>query len=94
VAEQATGAVEQTGGTGSVAHGAESLTHGTEHALEHNPGRPVSWVAVSVIVVGFIVGIPAMVPHMRWWLFWVGVGIVAVGIIMTAAVKTFRDDWY
>ena len=87
MAEQATGAVEETGGTGS-------LAHGTGHELEHNSGKPASWVAVAVIVVGFIVGIPAMVPHMRWWLFWVGVGIVVVGCIMMAAVRTLKDDSY
>jgi hypothetical protein len=95
VAEQATGAVEETGDTGSVAHGSTgSLAHGTEQVPEHNPGRPASWVAISVIVVGFLVGIPAMVPHMRWWLFWIGVGIVVVGVIATAAVKTTSEDWY
>ena len=93
MAEQASGAVAETGSAQSPAHGADqTLGHG-EH-LGHNPGSPMSWVAVAVIVVGFIVGIPAMVPHMRWWLFWIGVGIVLVGCIMTAAVRTFRDDWY
>lgn len=87
MAEQATGAVEETGGAGSLAHGAA-------HELEHNPGKPMSWVAIGVIVVGFCVGIPAMVPHMRWWLFWVGVGIVVIGCIMTLVARTFRDDWY
>jgi hypothetical protein len=87
VAEQATGAVEETGGTGSPAHG-------TAHELEHNPGKPISWVATGVITVGFIVGIPAMVPHPVWWLFWVAVAIVVVGCIMTAAARTFHDDWY
>ena len=95
MAEQATGAVEETGGTGSLAHGSTgSLAQGTEHVSEHNSGRPVSWAAVSVIVVGFLVGIPAMVPHMRWWLFWIGVGIVVLGVLLMAAVKTFSEDWY
>ena len=94
MAEQATGAVEETGGTGSLAHGTGSLAPSTGHELEHNPGKPSSWVAMGVIVVGFLVGIPAMIPHPRWWLFWIGVGIVLVGCIMTVAVRTFRDDWY
>lgn len=87
MAEQATGAVEEAGGAGT-------LTHGAGHGLEHNPGKPMSWVAIGVIVVGFIVGIPGMVPHMRWWLFWLGVGIVVVGCVMTLFAKTFQDDWY
>lgn len=87
MAEQATGAVEETGGTGS-------LAHGTGHAMEHNPGKPMSWVAITVIVIGFLVGGIAMVPHPTWWAFWLGVGIVLVGCIMTVVVRTFRDDWY
>jgi hypothetical protein len=87
VAEQPTGAVEERDTAGS-------LAHGTGHALEHNSGKPMSWVAVGVITVGFIVGIPAMVPHMTWWLFWLGVGIVLVGCVMVAIANTFHDDWY
>ena len=87
MAEQATGAVEETGGAGS-------LVHGTGHALEHNPGKPMSWVAITIIVIGFVVGGVAMVPRPTWWAFWLGVGIVVVGGIMTLFVKTFADDWY
>jgi hypothetical protein len=35
----------------------------------------------------------AMVPEPRWWLFWVGTGIVVVGGIM-ATVGHIFDDWY
>ncbi len=87
MAEQASGTVEETGATGLP-------VHGTGHALEHNPGKPMSWVAVAVITVGFIVGGVAMVPHPTWWAFWLGVGIAVVGCLMTAFAKTFTDDWY
>jgi hypothetical protein len=79
VADQATGSVEP---------------HGTGHALEHNPGKRMSWVAISVIIVGFLVGAIALVPHPTWWAFWLGVGIAVVGCVMTLFAKTFRDDWY
>jgi len=93
VAEQASGAVAETGGAQSLAHGAgQTLGHG-EH-LEHNPGKPMSWVAVAVITVGFIVGGVAMVPRPTWWAFWLGVGIAVVGCLMTLFAKTFTDDWY
>ena len=88
MAEQATGAVEETGGTGSLAY---DTGHVQEH---HNPGKPMSWVAVTIIVIGFLVGGIAMVPHPTWWAFWLGVGIAGVGCITMAAVRTFRDDWY
>lgn len=87
MAEQATGTVEGTGGAGS-------LAHGTGHALEHSSGKPMSWVAITIIVIGFIVGGVAMVPHPTWWAFWLGAGIAVVGCLMTLFTKTFSDDWY
>jgi hypothetical protein len=87
VAEQATGAVEE-------AEGAGSLAHGGAHELAHNPGRPISWVATGVIIVGFLVGGIALVPRPTWWAFWLGVGIAVVGSLITAFAKTFSLDWY
>ena len=63
------------------------------HEPEAHHGRPASWVAVSIIIVGFVVGGIAMVPHPRWWLFWIGTGIVVVGGLYAAAINIF-DDWY
>jgi hypothetical protein len=93
VAEQASGTVEETGGAQSLAYGPEETPGHGEH-LEHNPGRPISWVAIAVITVGFIVGGVAMVPHPTWWAFWLGAGIAVVGCLMTAFAKTFSTDWY
>ena len=87
MAEQASGTVEETGAAGSP-------VHGTDHALEHNSGRPISWVGVAVIVVGFTVGGIAMVPQPTWWAFWLGAGIAVVGCLMLAFAKTFSTDWY
>jgi hypothetical protein len=87
VAEQATGTVEGPGAGGSLATSAG-------HAQEHNPGKPMSWVAVAVIIIGFIVGGVAMVPRPTWWAFWLGAGIALVGCLMTLFAKTFSDDWY
>ena len=93
MAEQASGAVAETGGAQSLARGPEETPGHGEH-LEHNPGRPISWVSIAVITVGFIVGGVAMVPHPTWWAFWLGVGIAVVGCLMTAFAKTFSTDWY
>jgi hypothetical protein len=88
VAEQATGTVQGTGTGGTLAHVAPEA---------HHHGKPISWVAVTVIIVGFIVGgaamLPPLAPPVMWWLFWLGAGIAAVGCIMTLFAKTF-DDWY
>jgi hypothetical protein len=43
VAEQATGTVEGTGTAGALAHGSSHL--------EHNPGRPISWVGTVVVII-------------------------------------------
>ncbi len=84
MAEQASGTVQGTGTAGALAHvGAES----------HHHGKPMSWVAVAIITVGFVIGGIGMVPHPTWWLFWLGAGIAIVGCIMTLFAKTF-DDWY
>ena len=79
-----------TGDTG--AHGLDAQT-GLSHEHEAHHGRPASWVAVSIIIVGFIVGGVAMVPHPKWWLFWAGAGIVVIGGIMALA-SHILDDWY
>jgi hypothetical protein len=92
VAEQASsGTVAGTGDTGG--HGLDAAIGGSAHATEGHHGRRSSWVAVSIIIVGFIVGGVAMVPHPKWWLFWVGTGIVVIGSIMGTATRIF-DDWY
>jgi hypothetical protein len=90
VAEQAT---ETVGGGGDTGVPAVSLP-GTGHAEEHYSGRSISWIAVTIVIIGFIVGGVGMVPHPTWWLFWTGAAIVVVGSIITMFAKTFQDDWY
>ena len=71
----------------SPAEHAAALLHESFH------GRPVSWVAVAVIIIGFIIGGAALVPGPTWWLFWTGVGIALVGVGIGASTKMV-DDWY
>jgi len=81
---------DAAGNTG--AHGLDAQT-GVSYAHEAHHGRPASWVAVSIIIIGFVVGGIAMVPSPKWWLFWTGAGIVVIGGIMAAAAHIL-DDWY
>ena len=81
---------EAAGNTG--AHGLDVQT-GLSHIHESHHGRPASWVAVSIIVVGFTVGGIALPVGPTWWLFWVGTGIVVIGAIFAASIRIF-DDWY
>ena len=67
--------------------------HGSAAHEESHHGRPVSWVAVAIIVIGFTVGGIAMVPAPKWVLFWVGAGIAIVGTLIAMFSRTF-DDWY
>ena len=60
-------------------------------AQNSHGGRASSWLAVIVIWIGFGVGGAAMVPEPKWWLFWIGVGIAAVGGIIGLAVHIFDD---
>jgi hypothetical protein len=56
-------------------------------------GRAVSWVAVSIIVAGFVVGGLGLVIGPTWVAFWVGVGLVVVGGLLALATN-ISDDWY
>ncbi len=72
---------------------AEPLAHYGAAELHHH-GKPMSWIAVTVVIIGFTVGGIAMVPHPTWWAFWLGAGIAIVGCVMTLFARTFTDDWY
>ena len=56
-------------------------------------GRPMSWVAVSIIMAGFLVGGLGLVFGPTWWLFWAGLGAAIVGGLLALGTHIF-DDWY
>ena len=87
MAEQAAGTVEgptEPGGT---------LAYDPAH-LEHNPGRPISWVGTSVVVVGFIIGGIAFYPAPHWIPFWIGAGVAIIGCLILLFSKAMSTDWY
>jgi hypothetical protein len=86
VAEQATGTVEGTGTAGALAHGSSHL--------EHNPGRPISWVGTIVVIIGFIIGGIAFVPKPDWLIFWIGTGVAIIGCLVLLFSKAMSTDWY
>jgi hypothetical protein len=95
VAEQATDALEGTSGAlASTGTGApDTMAHAAGH-LEHNPGKPMSWVGVAIVIVGFVIGGIAMVPAPHWVIFWIGAGVAAIGCLTLLFTKTFSTDWY
>lgn len=73
---------------------AVTLLPGAPHASAHNPGRPISWVGTSIVVVGFVVGGIGFVPAPNWIVFWIAAGIAIVGLLVLAFSKAMNTDWY
>jgi hypothetical protein len=53
----------------------------------------VSWVAVSIIMVAFLIGGLALVFGPTWWLFYASLGLAVVGGLIALATNIF-EDWY
>ena len=66
---------------------------GTPGHYEAFHGRPVSWVAVGIMMAGFICGGFALVFGPAWWAFWTGLGLVVVGGLLALSTGIF-EDWY
>ena len=77
----------------------EITARGSAAATEPYPsyhGRTVSWVAVGIMMAGFLIGGLALVFGSHgpiWWLFWVGAAVTVVGLLTSVATNTF-EDWY
>jgi hypothetical protein len=56
-------------------------------------GRPVSWVAVSMIMLAFLIGGLALILGPVWWLFWGSAGLAVIGGLLALVTNIF-DDWY
>ena len=67
---------------------------GTAHSEAHNPGRPISWVGVAIVIIGFIIGGIAFFPAPHWTIFWIGTGVAIVGCLSLLLTKTMNEDWY
>ena len=66
---------------------------GAAAAHEGHHGRPISWVSVVIMIVGFLVGGAGLVFGPTWWLFWTGIGLTALGGILALGTGIF-NDWY
>jgi hypothetical protein len=69
-----------------------SQVPGTPVSFPSFHGRPVSWVAVSLIMAAFLIGGLALVFSV-WWLFWASIGLAAVGGLLALGTGIF-NDWY
>lgn len=82
---------DPAGGAHEPVAAVEALTTPGGHVPFH--GRRVSWVGVSIILVGFIVGGIGLIAGPTWWLVWAGGAVAAVGGILALATGIF-NDWY
>ena len=69
------------------------LGHAAALAHESFHGRPASWVAVGIIVVGFVIGGLAFASPPTWWLVYTGGGIALLGFIVAGFARV-TEDWY
>jgi hypothetical protein len=70
-----------------------SQVPGTPTYFPSYHGRPVSWFAVTLIMVGFLAGGFALIFGPTWVVFWIGVGLAVLGGLVAAATN-IMDDWY
>jgi len=56
-------------------------------------GRSISWFAVGLILVGFVVGGLGLVFGPTWVAFWLGLAVSGVGALLAMGTGIF-DDWY
>ena len=68
-----------------------AATGATAHEGHH--GRPISWISVVVMIIGFLVGGAGLVFGPTWWLFWAGGGLAALGGFVALGTGIF-NDWY
>lgn len=67
-------------------HGAVDSPYSNRHG-----GRPRSWLAVIVMIIGFGVSGVALCIGPSWTTFWAGAGIVVVGGILALIVDIWND---
>lgn len=69
--------------------GSVSVHEPIDHSIELGHGNsPAAWTSVTVMLVGTIVGcIAFVIGESATLLFWIGVGIIAVGVILGPVLK-------
>ena len=54
-------------------------------------GRASSWLAVTVILMGFTIGGVALCLGPNWFLFWMGAIVCVLGGILLLTFRVFQD---
>lgn len=86
-------AVAEPGADGQVAQAQPGYVSDPGQVHEAFHGRTVSWVAASIITIGFVGGGLGLVLGPTWPVFWIGCGVVVIGSVLAVFTDMF-DDWY
>jgi hypothetical protein len=54
-------------------------------------GRLTSWLAVGIMIAGFVIGGIGMILGPSWATFWTGVAVVAAGGLLALVTDIFSD---
>ncbi|WP_329093864.1 MULTISPECIES: HGxxPAAW family protein [unclassified Streptosporangium] len=54
-------------------------------------GRASSWLAVTVILLGFTIAGVALCLGPNWFVFWMGTAVCVMGAILTLVFRVFQD---
>ncbi|MER6943263.1 HGxxPAAW family protein [Nonomuraea sp. NPDC000554] len=68
----------------------EGKKSGHAENLGSHGGRASSWLAVTVMLAGFVIGGYALTVT-NWTLIWIGVGVFVVGAILALVFDIFTD---
>ena len=89
--EAATNVHDRVGLSNPVVHQASAYGVGFDQHSAHARGRPIAWIVVAVILAGTCTSGISLIMAAPW-LFWTGVGVVVVGIILGRATHAMRDE--
>ncbi|SDQ89826.1 HGxxPAAW family protein [Thermostaphylospora chromogena] len=64
---------------------------GTDHHQQSHGGRASSWLAVTVMLIGFTVGGVGLCLGPNWLMFWIGAGVFVLGGILALVFDIFSD---
>jgi MFS family permease len=82
--------------SGAVGHGEVPASQAVAPSQTPYPpyhGRRVSWVAIGIVIAGFLMGGLALVFGPAWPVFWAGLGVAVLGLLVSLFTNTF-EDWY
>nr|WP_233914293.1 HGxxPAAW family protein [Arthrobacter polaris]UIK89753.1 hypothetical protein J0916_05145 [Arthrobacter polaris] len=67
-----------------------SVQEPIDHSIELGHGNsPAAWTSVAVMLIGTLIGCVAfLIGESATVLFWIGVGVIAVGVILGPVLKS------